>query len=565
MAESYSAEDQATLDDIFRRFGQLQTYRSTFNQQWEEAAELVAPNYRNTFTYGSYNFPGLKKTDRQVDATGMVAVNKFAAICDSMITPFSSEWHGLEATNPNVQKDRGVRLYFEKASHLLHELRYRPTSGFRRQNQGVFQLIGTFGNGPMFCDQLYDMHDRPVRGFRYRALPLGEIYVQENHQGQIDAFVRAFRMTARQAIQMFGVDRVPEQLKSAADQKSEMPYMFLHCVYPNTDYEPGKLDYRGKPWVSHYVSVEGRKLVMEGGYYSFPLAFARYGTQAPGEVYARGPVQSILPALKTLNAEKATFLKAGHRAADPVLLTADDGVADFSLVPGALNKGSVNGDGKPLVVPLEPGNIQVTKEMMDEERSLIGEVTLINIFQSLVENPNMTATQVVELINQKGVFLAPTVAGMADEYIGPLVERELDLAAQMNLLPPMPPLLREARGEYKIVHTSPLFKAARAGEASGFLRTIESALQVAGQMNDPSVLDWASNDRAWPAIARIQSVPEEFMASPDEIVAKRKARADAAQQAQQVQALPAQAAMLKARATVQKAGGPSIEQQQQGA
>lgn len=561
MADSKVTTDEAKIDDILRRFSQLQTYRATFNEQWEEAAELVSPNYRNTFYYGSYNFPGQKKTDRQVDATGMVAVNKFAAICDSMITPFSSEWHGLEATNPQIQKNRQVRLYFEQASHVLHDLRYRPTSGFRRQNQGVFQLIGTFGNGPMFCDQLYDMHGRPARGFRYKSLPLGEVYVQENHQGQIDAFVRAFRMTARQAIQMFGEDRVPEQLKSAAEQKSEMQFMFLHCVYPNNDYEPGKLDYRGKPWVSHYVSVEGRKLVMEGGYYSFPLAFARYGTQAPGEVYARGPVQSILPALKTLNAEKATFLKAGHRAVDPTFITSDDGLTDFNWTIGALNKGFVNSDGKQLVHTMPVGDVQIGKEMMEDERNLIGEVTLTNIFQSLVENPNMTATQVVELINQKGVFLAPTVAGMADEYIGPLVERELDLAAQMGLLPPMPPILREARGEYRIVHTSPLFKAARAGEASGFLRTIESALQVAGQMNDPSVLDWASNDRAWPAIARIQSVPEEFMASPEEMLAKRQARAQEQQEQQAVAALPAQAAMLKARAAVAKQGGPTIEQQ----
>jgi hypothetical protein len=559
--EGYSKQEQDTLDGIFRRFSQLQTYRANFQSQWEEAAELVAPNYRNSFTYGSYNFPGLKKTDRQVDASGMVAIGKFAAICDSMITPFSTEWHGLEATNPQVQKNRQVRLWFEQVSHILHQIRYRPTSGFRRQNQGVFQLIGAFGNGPMFIDQLYDMHNRPVAGIRYKSLPLGEIFVQENHQGQIDAFIRAFRMTARQAVQMFGDDKIPEQLKSAAEQNSEMQYMFLHCVYPNTEYEPGKLDVRGKPWISHYVSVEGRKLLGEGGYYSFPLAFARYGTQAPGETYARGPVQAILPALKTLNAEKATFLKAGHRAADPVLLLADDGIADFSLIPGAINKGSVNSDGKPLVHTLQPGSIQINKEMMDEERKLIDQVTFNDIFTALVANPNMTATQVVELINQKGIYLAPTVAGMADEYVGPTVEREIDLAMQMNLLPPMPGLLKEARGEYKIVHTSPLFKAARAGEAAGFLRTMESALQVAAQMNDPSVLDWAANDRAWPDIARIQDVPESWMASPEEMLAKRQSRAQAQQQQAEVQALPAQAAMLKARAAVQKNGGPSIEQQ----
>jgi hypothetical protein len=78
----------------------------------------------------------------------------------------------------------------------------------------------------------------------------------------------------------------------------------------------------------------------------------------------------ILPALKTLNAEKRMFLKVGHRAADPVLLTYDDGVVDFSMRPGAMNKGGVNKDGRLLVNTLPTGNLQITKEMMDEERSL---------------------------------------------------------------------------------------------------------------------------------------------------------------------------------------------------
>jgi hypothetical protein len=212
-------------------------------------------------------------------------------------------------------------------------------------------------------------------------------------------------------------------------------------------------------------------------------------------------------------------------------------------------------DGKPLVSPLEYGSIQITKEMMDEERAIIGEAFLTTIFSALVENPQMTATQVVELINQKGIFLAPMAGSVAPEYLGAMIEREVDLADDLMLLPPMPPLLREAGGQYKVIYTSPLFKAARAGDAAGFLRTVESALEVAGQTGDPSHMDPFAFKRAWPAIADIQSVPESWMASPDEMDALVQARAKAKQQEQDVQALPAQAAMLKAQAVVQKAGG----------
>jgi hypothetical protein len=60
--------------------------------------------------------------------------------------------------------------------------------------------------------------------------------------------------------------------------------------------------------------------MQEGGYRSFPISASRY-EQAPGEVYGRSPAMMVLPALKTLNAEKRMFLKAGPprrrpRAAD---------------------------------------------------------------------------------------------------------------------------------------------------------------------------------------------------------------------------------------------------------
>ncbi len=274
----------------------------------------------------------------------------------------------------------------------------------------------------------------------------------------------------------------------------------------------------------------------------------------------------VLPALKTLNAEKRMFLKQGHRAADPVLLTNDDGLIDsISLRPGAMNKGGVNDQGVEMVKVLPTGKIEVTKEMMDEERSLINDSFLVTLFQIMTETPQMTATEVVERINEKGILLAPTVGRQQSEYLGPMIERELDLLMDMRMLPPMPPRLREAKGEYHVVYTSPLARSQRAQEASGFLRTVESALEVAGQMQDMSILDPFSFNRAYPAIAEIQNVPPDWMNSDEEIEAKVKARAAQQQQQQQIESLPGQAAMMNAQTKmgknaqqggIQQPGGP---------
>lgn len=549
-----SQREQDMVQAIMREFTEYTIWRNVFAGQWEETSQLIWPEHRNTFFYGSWNWPGQKKTWQQVDASGMLALHRFAAIADSLLTPANSQWHALTANDDYVMKDRQTRLWFDAVTKLLFKYRRNPLANFRGQNNANFRGLGAFGNATMYIDAFDGRHNHGFKGLRYKAVPLGETFFGENHQGVVDRVIRWFRLTAVQAAQKWGEERLPTQLKQALEKGSQWPFNFLHCVKPRDDYDPERLDARGLPFASHYISIEGMCLMQEeGGYRSFPYAVSRYD-QTPREVYGRGPAQMVLPALKTLNAQKTMFLKQGHRAADPPLLLADDGLMNnLSMKPGALNAGGINQDGKPLVQVLPTGQIQIAKEMMAEERGLIDDMFLVTLFKVLSEHPNMTATQVIELVNEKGILVAPTLGRQETEYLGPMIERELDVLGSLSLLPPMPPRLREAQGEYQVVYTSPLALSQRAQEAAGFIRTVETAKEIANITQDQSYLDPFDFDTAIPEIAQIQNVPERWMAAPDQIAARRQSRAKAQAQQAQIQALPAQAAMLKAQATVAKA------------
>jgi hypothetical protein len=552
--------EQDIVLDVMREFSQMQWARSTTAGHWEEIAALILPSSRNTFFYQNYNTPGAKKTEQQVDASGMMALHRFGAICDSLLTPRNMKWHQLSANNDYVMKDRGTRLWFEQATDILFKYRYSPMANFASQNQSNYQSLGAFGTGGMFIDRLDSRWHNGIAGLRYKSIPLGELFLRENHQGIIDGFIRWFKLTAYQAVQKWGRDALPEGLKAPLEQGSEWRYNFLHCVKPRDDHDPDRLDVRALPFSSYYVSVEGQCLMQpEGGYRSFPIAAPRYD-QAPGETYGRSPAMMVLPALKTLNAEKRTFLKQGHRAADPVLLVSDDGVVDMNLRPGAMNKGGVSSDGKPLVHVLPSGNIQISKEMMADEKSLINDAFLVTLFQILTETPQMTATEVIERTNEKGILLAPTIGRQQSEYLGPMIDRELDLLASMRgadgepVLPPMPPRLREARGEYEVVYTSPLARAARAQEVAGFFRTVEFVRELVNVTGDPSLLDPLDFETAIPEIAEINAVPVRWTSDDDAIGAKRKMRANQQARQEQIAAAPAAAAMIKARAVAAKTG-----------
>ena len=557
MPRVVSSGEEDEVSAALREFAQLQVTKTNFNQQFEEVAQLLMPSYRNTFMYGSNTAPGTKKTDHQVDATGMMALSRFGAICDSLLTPRNQMWHSIEAEDDYVMKDRATRLWFEDTTRRLFKLRYSATANYASQNQSIYKSLGAFGTGGLFIDRLYD--PRGTKGFRYRAMPLGEIYIKENHQGLVDGFIRHFQLTARQAEQRWP-GKLPAQLIVALDKNSEQLFNFLHRVCPRTDnYDPGAYDARSKPFKSQYIALEGRCMMpnpdsgaLEGGYNSFPAAISRY-EQAPGEVYGQSPAMQVLPALKTLNAEKTVFLKQGHRAGDPTLLVHDDSIVP-TIRPGSFVPGGVNADGRPLVIPLQGGNIQITKEMMQEERQLINDAFLVSLFQILTESPQMTATEVIERINEKGILLAPTVGRQMSEYLGPKIHRELDLASDMGLLLPMPPRLQEANGSYQVKYTSPLAKAMRAGDASGFMRLVSELKEIFAVTQDPSLFDPISFDRATPDLADIHSVPPEWMASDEEIGGIRQNRAKQQQIQQRIQAAPAAAAMMKAQAVAGEQG-----------
>jgi hypothetical protein len=525
---------------VCQEYEQASRERGTWEAHWQEIAERCLPAYSNTFTANSMNTPGAKKTQGVYDSTAQVAVGRFASVVDSLSTPMSQKWHRTRPDNDDLFKDREVRLYFDALNERLFKYRYAPQANFASQNHEVFQGMGAFGTGILFVDERKD-----APGIRYRSIHLGELYLFENHQGIVDKAVRRFQMSARQAVQKWG-DKLPSTIRDTANQ-GQM-FWFLHRVAPNTEMDPTRRDFRGMAYHSCYVAETGKVLLEEGGYSSFPYPVSRYKTMS-GETYGRGPGMDVLPAMKTLNEQKKIVLKAGHRAVDPVLLTHDDGVLDVSLLPGAVNAGGMSADGRALVGVLPMGDPRMGKELMDDERAVINDAFLVTLFQILMETPQMTATEVLERVKEKGILLAPTVGRQQSEYLGPLIEREIDVLSRQGLLPPLPPIMREAGGEYKIIYDSPLSRAMRAEEAAGVQRVIEATLGIVNVTGDPSPLDHFDFDVIVPELAHIQAVPERWLRDPRAIAQIRSGRAQAAQEQQQIEAAPAAASIAK---TMQK-------------
>ena len=534
--------------NIIKRWDSAGTARGSLDSVCEEIARRILPNYAGSFSSGGAS-PGIQKSfelrnEEMYDATGALALTRFAAAMESMLTPRNSQWHSLQPSDPALKKRRNVQLWFDELTQMLFKYRYAPAANFASQQHENYMALGAFGTGCTFIDRL---QPRYGKGLRYRAIHLGEVRFCENHQGIIDTVIRRFPLTARQAAQKFGDGKLPEKIVQAANdaKKYDDVFIFFHYVTPRDDYQQGRLDAQGQPYRSEYVAMEGATHLMDEGYASFPYAISRY-VVAPGEINGRSPAMLVLPSLKVLNEEKKTVLKQGHRVVDPVLLAHDDGVLDnFSMRGGALNFGGVSADGRPLVHTLPTGNIAIGKDLMDDERMVINDAFLVTLFQILTETPEMTATEVIERTREKGALLSPTMGRQQSEYLGPMIEREVDLLMQQKLISPMPDILRQAAGEFVVEYDSPLSRAQKAEGISGFFRLVDWSrdyVQITGDKRPLDFLDW---DAAMPEIAQGQAVPTRWIKTIDAVMQMRQQQAQQAQQQQMIAAAPALASVAK--------------------
>lgn len=495
---------------------QLEAKRENWSNWWQSIAQRVMPS---SATFTTTDTDGTRRNERLFSGRAVTANERFAAVMDDLLTPRSQVWHQLAADNEDLQDSQAVKEYFEAVNKVLFTQRYRPRANFASQKAEGYLSIGAFGNSCMFIDE------EVGAGPRYRHVFLKEVFWSENHQGVIDIVNRKFPMNARQAMQCAKQYNwtLPEKIRTAATNDPLKEFDFLHCVRPNEERVQSRKDAKGMAFSSFYIAMEGSVMLGTGGYTTFPYAIGRY-MLAPREIYARSPAMACWGAIQTINEQKKTILRAGQKEVDPPLLLSEDGALEpFNLRPGALNHGTLSADGTPLVQPLKIGaNIPLGMELMEMEGHEIDDSFLVTLFQVLTENPQMTATQVLEIAQQKAVLLAPIMGRQHSEDLGPLIARELDIAAKNGLLPDMPPELADYGAEYKIEYRSPLARAMRAQDGVAIMRTFE-ALPAAVSIDPDSafVLDVQGGLRE---LAEINGVPAKLIREKkmvDQMVAQR--------------------------------------------
>jgi hypothetical protein len=305
------------------------------------------------------------------------------------------------------------------------------------------------------------------------------------------------------------------------------------------------IDYLDTPFVSYHV-IEDEEAVIgkESGFRTFPVACFNW-RRYEGDTYGISPTIEALTTVREINAVRRTGLRALQQITDPALAyRAKADQIPPVLNPGAAYPGLMDESGRALVAPINTGqNPTYAFDYAAARAEEIRDMLFVNLFQTLVQNPQMTATEALIRQEEKGALLGPSgsiiQAGFAvnlDREMGILEAKGL-YEEGSRFIPPASLAGKTVRPTF----TSPLDILRKAAESRDADMVVMSAVQYATAAQSPDILDNIDGDEFLRIKKDASRAPQRLLRSKDEVASIREAR-NRAMQAQQGAAALAQAA-----------------------
>lgn len=486
-AEPGADDRVARLIDRWRR---ARDRRSAWESHWQECYDVALPQREVTFGAA----PGGKRTDHLFDGTAPDAVDQLAASLLAELTPPWAGWFGLEG-GPGLSEDEraAVAPLLEEAAETarLHFER----SGFAVEMHQAFLDLVTVGTASLLFEEAAP--GEPT-AFRFTAVPMAELVVEEGPRGRLDTTFRRSEMTRAALRDRFPEAALPDAVERRAEDDPDHRFAVLEAVLPEGEayaYAALLLEDGGP------TTGAGATLLAEGRFASSPFITFRW-LKAPGEIYGRSPVMKALPDIKTANKVVELILKNASISVTGIWQAEDDGVlnpAAVRLVPGAIIPKAAGSAG---LTPLEaPGRFDVSQLVLEDLRARIRHALLADRLAQ-VETPRMTATEVLERTAEMARILGATYGRLQAELLTPLVLRAVSILRRRGEIP----ALRVDGRLVDLQYRSPLARQQARQEAQSTLLWLESVTALG-----PEALGVVDLPAAARALGRALGVPADLV------------------------------------------------------
>ena len=528
------------------RYEALRTERSGWDSAWQDLAELFLPTrWRADTDETAHKQP--KINGRLLDSCGVLGMRTLAAGLQGGMTSPVRPWFRLRLAIEKEQPEPGINVWLDEVTERMRILLHQ--SNFYNAVHGLYADLGAFGTGLL-------IETADENGLQFHRVTAGEYVLDVDGNGYVDTFFRRLYLTARQIVDLWGEDKVPETVRNMAQNGSAggiVRLNVIHGVFPRADVKWGqKVGSQGKPFVSVYWLRDGAGLgksaiLSEGGYDMFP-AFAPRWDIHHSDVYGRSPAMDVMPDCKMLQAMTETLRRTQHKIADPPMI-GDSNLRRYGVDrnPGGFTYGDFAiTQGRPLVMPIQQPDaaaVQHAMEALREVKDTINNGLYVDLFRMLMDDDRrqVTATEIQAKQAEKMLLIGPVVERLHTELLSPLIKRTYQLMGEYGALPPPPDGMDNV--ELDVEFESVLAQAQKVTATSAIEQGVAFLANFAGVK--PEALDILNADETAKAYMDRIGMPQGCLADDQAVQQARQQRAQQQQamQAQQEMASAGQAAM----------------------
>lgn len=539
---------------------QLENEYSSFKSHHRELGQYVLPR-RPRFEITDVN-KGDKRNRDIVDSTATLAVRTLRSGMMSGVTSPARPWFRLTTPDPKLFESGAVKTWLNDVQNIM-------TTTFLRSNLYnilpiVYGDIGVFGTAALYVEEDMDnvMH--------FHSFPIGSYYIAKDPKGKINTFIREFRMTVRQVVDMFGErdksnkiiwDNMSLHVKNLFESGHTETWVdIVHVIKPNDDYNPKKLGAKFKKYQSCYyergtygsggnylVGGDEGKYLRESGYDYFPVLCPRWETTGEDVYGTDCPAMTALGDIKQLQTAEKRIAQAIDKMVNPPM------IGDYklrnqktSIIAGDITYADMSAGTQPFR-PAHEVNVRVMEmeQKQAQVRDRIRRCFFEDLFLMLASSDRrqITAREIEERHEEKLLALGPVLEQLNQDLLDPLIDIAFDLHFKQGYFEELP-LPEELQGvPLKVEYISIMAQAQKLIGITGVERFVGFVGQVASV--DPAVLDKVNRDQLIDVYADITSVPPDLVVTDEDVAEIRAARAQQQQQAQQMAMMQQGAATAK--------------------
>lgn len=497
--------------NVFTRWKSAKNRRSNWEWQWQDALKYLAPH--KDFVTRQRAVQG-EILDRDIyDTTARQALQIMAAGFQGHLTNPASRWFSLRLQNPEANEPREVRVWLDRVQDIMFDV--ISASNFDEQIFECYIDLGSAGTSALF--EFEDTRDI----IRFKCVHVSEVAVGEDHKERVMEVYRQFSYTAMQAFTKWGDKAGMHVNKLIKEKKFDEPVQYLWAIFPRFERRSGSELNVDMPFAEVIMELESQHIVEEGGFEEFPAFVTRFN-KVSGDPYGYSPGIIMLPDIKMLNIITRTIIRSAQKLTDPPLVLPHDGfLLPLKTDPAGINY-KLSGNPNDRIEPLLTGaNIPVGREEQLDVRDQINKAYFVDLFLALADRRNMTATEVIERVQEKSLMLGPVIGRLQTEMLDPIVQRTFNILLRKGLIPQPPSSL--AGQNFTVEYISPLANAQRGAKITSLNSILGLAGQIAGFV--PEVIDKIDTDKAIDEAADVFGVPPILIRDNEQVTAIRQQRA----------------------------------------